>query len=166
MLARGSGKLKVTLPGPKEILLERVFDAPRHLVFEAMTTPEYVRRWWACPDGSTMPVCDIDLRVGGRYRYVTRLADGQEFAFSGVYREIEAPARIVHTEIFESFPDEETVVTMTLDERDGRTYYRAHVMHETAEGRDGHIASGMEGGADLAMDVLETIARELATRAA
>jgi uncharacterized protein YndB with AHSA1/START domain len=159
----GSGKLKVSLPGPKEILLERVFDAPRPLVFAAITTPEHVRRWWACFDGSTMPVCEIDFRVGGTYRYVTRMADGSEFAFHGVYREIVPPERIVNTEIFEPFPDEETVCTLTLDERDGKTYYRCLVVHETAEGRDGHIAAGMESGADLAFDHVEAIARELAS---
>jgi uncharacterized protein YndB with AHSA1/START domain len=163
MAARGSGALEVTLPSDKEILMQRVFDAPRRLVFETMTRPEYVRRWWCCMDGFTMPVCEIDLRVGGRYRYVTRGADGQEFGFHGVYREIVVPERIVHTEIFEPFPQEETVCTMTLEERGGKTHYRCLVVHATKEGRDGHIASGMEGGANIAFDRLEEIARELAT---
>ena len=161
MGAKGSGALKVSLPSDKEILLERVFDAPRRLVFEAMTKPEHVRRWWCCMEGFTMPVCEIEFRVGGRYRYVTRGADGSEFAFHGVYREIVAPERVVHTEIFEPFPQEETVCTMTLEERNGKTHYRCLVVHMTTEGRDAHIASGMEGGADLAMDRLEQIAREL-----
>ena len=162
MAAKGSGALKVTLPSDKEILLERVFDAPRRLVFETMTRPEHVRRWWCCMEGYTMPVCEIDLRVGGRYRYVTRGTDGQEFGFHGVYREILAPERIVHTEIFEPFPQEETVCTMTLEERGDKTYYRCLVVHTTTEGRDAHIASGMEGGANIAMDRLEEVARELA----
>ena len=162
MAANGKHKLQVTLPSDKEILMERVFDAPRHLVFEAMTRPEYVRRWWVAGcDGSTMPVCDIDFRVGGSYRYVTRLPDGSEFAFRGEYREIVPPERVVHTEIFEPFPDETTLVTMTLEERDGKTYYRTLVVHKTTEGRDAHIASGMEGGAGQALDVVEAIAREL-----
>jgi uncharacterized protein YndB with AHSA1/START domain len=162
MVAKGSGALEVTLPSNKEILLKRVFDAPRHLVFETMTKPEYVRRWWGCKD-NPMTVCEIDLRVGGRYRYVSRAPDGNEFAFHGVYREIVVPERIVHTEIFEPFPDEETVCTMKLEERGGKTYYSCLVVHTTAEGRDAHITSGMEGGADLALDRLEAIARELLT---
>ena len=161
MTGKGSGKLEVTLPSEKEILMKRVFDAPRHLVFEAMTKPEYVRRWWCCMEGFTMPVCDIDLRVGGKYRYVTRSADGQEFGFHGVFREIVPPERVVQTEIFEPFPEEETVCTMTLEERDGKTYYQCLVVHATTQGRDAHIASGMEGGANLALDRLEEVARAL-----
>src|SRR5262245_66348416 len=108
MPRKGSGKLEVTLPSDKEILLKRVFDAPRHLVFEAMSKPEHVRRWWCCGEGFSMPVCEIDLRVGGKYRYVMRSPEGSEFAFNGVYREIAAPGRVVHTEIFEPYPDEVT----------------------------------------------------------
>lgn len=158
----GSGKLEVTLQGDKEILMKRVFDAPRHLVWEATTKPEYVKRWWACFDGATMPVCEIDLRVGGKYRYVTRMADGSEFAFHGVYREIEAPSRVVHTEIFEPYPEEVTLCTVTYEERDGKTHYQCHVLHTTKEGRDAHIASGMESGADIALDRLEEVAQSLA----
>jgi uncharacterized protein YndB with AHSA1/START domain len=164
MARASSGKLTVTLPSDKEILLARVFDAPRHLVYEAMTKPEYVRRWWGCMDGVTMTVCEIDLRVGGKYRYVTRMPDGSEFGFNGVYQEIVAPSRIVHTEIFEPFPDSPTLVTMTLEERDGKTYYQTHVVHQTKEARDMHVQSGMEGGANLALDVIEEIAHELAAR--
>jgi len=162
MAGKNDAKLEVTLPSEKEILMKRVFDAPRHLVFEVMTTPEYVRRWWCCGEGFTMPVCEIDLRVGGKYRYVTRGADGSEFGFNGVYREIVAPERIVHTEIFEPYPDEETVCTMTLEERDGKTYYQCLVVHATTQGRDAHIASGMEQGANYTFDRLEEIARTLA----
>lgn len=161
MAAKSSGALEVTLPSDKEILMKRVFDAPRRLVFEAMTKPEYVRRWWVCLDGYTMPVCEIDFRVGGRYRYVSRGPDGSEFGFNGVYREIVAPTKIVHTEIFEPFPTEETLCTVTLEERGDKTEYTCHVLHKTKEGRDGHIASGMESGANLALDRLELVAREL-----
>jgi len=163
MAGTSSGKLVVTLPSDKEILLSRVFDAPRHLVYEAMTKPEHVRRWWACMDGSTMPVCEIDLRVGGKYRYVTRMADGSEFGFNGVYREIVAPQRIVHTEIFEPYPDSPSLCTLTLEERDGKTYYQTLVQHETKEARDMHVSSGMETGAGIALDRVEAIARSLAT---
>jgi len=164
MAKASSGKLTVTLPSDKEILMSRVFDAPRHLVFEAMTKPEHVRRWWACMDGMTMAVCEIDLRVGGKYRYVTRMPDGSEFAFNGVYKEIVAPSRIVHSEIFEPFPDSPTLVTMTLEERDGKTHYQTHVVHQTKEARDMHIQSGMEVGANFALDRIEEIAQELAPR--
>jgi uncharacterized protein YndB with AHSA1/START domain len=158
MAGKGSGKLQVTLPSDKEILMQRVFDAPRRLVFEAMSRPEYVRRWWCFQEGASMPVCDIDFRVGGGYRYVTRLPDGTEFGFHGEYKEIVAPERVVHTEIFEPFPDEPTLCTMTLEERGGKTHYRCLVVHKTTEGRDMHIQSGMEGGADIALDLIEEIA--------
>jgi uncharacterized protein YndB with AHSA1/START domain len=165
MAGKSSGALEVTLPSDKEILMQRAFDAPRHLVFETMTRPEYVRRWWCCFDGFTMPVCDIDFRVGGRYRYVLRGPDGADIAFYGEYREIVAPERIVHTEFYEPFPDEETVCTVTLDEREGKTYYRCHILHKTTAGRDAHIQSGMESGAGVALDRLEEVARSLAREA-
>ncbi len=157
---RGSGQLKVTLPSDREILLSRVFDAPRHLVWEAMTTPAYVRRWW-CMDGFTMPVCDIDLRVGGAYRYLMISPDGQEVGFRGEYREIVAPSRIVHTEIFEPFPDHPALCTLTLEEQGDKTRYQTLVVHDTKESRDAHVNSGMESGADLCLDRVEEIAREL-----
>jgi uncharacterized protein YndB with AHSA1/START domain len=161
---RGSGKLKVTLPSDTEILLTREFDAPRRLVFEAMTKPEYVRRWWCCMDGFTMPVCEIDLRVGGRYRYVMLGPDG-EIGFNGVYREIVAPERLVHTEVFEPFPDASAMITVTLEERGGKTYYQSRSVHQSKTNRDMEISSGMEVGADIALDRMEAIARELvATR--
>jgi len=156
---RGSGKLEVTLPSDTEILMTRVFDAPRRLVFEAMTKAEYVRRWWCCMDGYTMTVCDVDLRVGGRYRYVMVGPYG-EVAFNGVYQEIVPPERIVHSEFFEPHPDG-IIVTMTLEERDGKTYYRSLIRAINKEQRDGIIASGMEGGADLALDYLERVAHSI-----
>ena len=121
MVAKGSGSLEVTLPSDLEILMTRVFDAPRHLVFEAMSKVEYVRQWWICMGDMTMPVCEIDFRVGGKYRYVSRMADGTEFGFHGEYREIVPPEKVVNTEIFEPFPDEITVCTMTLVEKNGKT---------------------------------------------
>src|SRR5690349_11338602 len=99
MVGKSSGKLKVTLPSDKEILLSREFDAPRHLVFETMTKPEYVSRWWCCMDGYRMTVCDIDLRVGGKWRFAMVGPGGNEVAFRGEYREIVVPERIVQTEI-------------------------------------------------------------------
>lgn len=162
MNARSSGKLEVTLPSDKEILLARVFDAPRALVFEAMTRPEHVRRWWCWMEGATMPVCEIDLRVGGKYRFVTSGGDCGEVAFHGEYLEVVRPERIVHTEVFEPFEDSPAHVTVTLEERDGKTYYRALVRHTTREARDMHVQSGMEDGAGVALDLLEEVARSLA----
>jgi len=166
METRSSGKLKVTLPSDKELLLTRVFDAPRALVFDAMTRPEHVRRWWCWAEGATMPVCDIDLRVGGKYRFVTSGAgcgpgEGGEVAFHGEYLEVVRPERIVHTEVFEPFEDSPAHVTVTLEERDGKTTYRALVRHRTKEARDMHVQSGMEEGAGVALDLLEEIARSL-----
>src|SRR5688572_32244432 len=105
MVGKSNGKLKVTRTSDTTFTMQRVFDAPRTLVFETMTTPEYVKRWWCCMEGYTMPVCEIDLRVGGKWRYVMVGPEG-EVGFHGEYREIDAPARIVQTEIFEPFPED------------------------------------------------------------
>jgi uncharacterized protein YndB with AHSA1/START domain len=160
-----ANKLTVTLPSDRELLLTRVFDAPRDLVWETMTNPEYVKRWWCCMEGFTMPVCDIDLRVGGTYRYLMIAPDGSEVGFRGEYKEIAAPSRIVHTEIFDPFPDSPALVTLTLEERGGKTYYQSRVLHTTKEARDMHVQSGMEQGAGMALDRLEAIAQTLAKAA-
>jgi uncharacterized protein YndB with AHSA1/START domain len=162
MAGKSSGKLKVTLPSDTEILLSRVFDAPRHLVWETMTKPEYVRRWWCCMDGYTMPVCEMDFRVGGKWRFVMVGTDGNEAGFNGEYKEIVPTQRIVQTEIFEPFPDSPSLCTMTLEERDGKTYYQTLVKHTSKEARDMHVQSGMEGGANIAFDRLEEVAQSLA----
>jgi uncharacterized protein YndB with AHSA1/START domain len=164
MIARGSGKLKVTLQGDREILFTRTFAAPRELVFEVLTEPEHVRRWWCCIEGFTMPICEIDLRVGGRWRFVMVAPDGSEIGFRGEYLELARPTRIVNTEIFEPYPDNPSVVTLTLEEVDGITHYRALQIHDTPQARDAHVASGMEAGADLSLDRVEELARELASR--
>jgi uncharacterized protein YndB with AHSA1/START domain len=160
-----ANKLTVTLPSDRELLLTRVFDAPRDLVWETMTNPEYVKRWWCCMEGFTMPVCEIDLRVGGTYRYLMIAPDGSEVGFRGEYKEIVAPSRVVHTEIFDPFPDSPALVTLTLEERGGKTYYQSRVLHTTKEARDMHVQSGMEQGAGMALDRLEAIAQTLAKAA-
>jgi uncharacterized protein YndB with AHSA1/START domain len=152
-----SGKLQVTLPSDTEILLSRVFEAPRHLVFEAMTKPEYVRRWWPAMPGMTMVTCDIDFRVGGSYRYVAKLANGQEVGFSGEYREIVAPEKIVNTEVFDPFPDSPALCTLVLIENEVRTFYSCRVVHGTKEERDMHIQSGMEQGVNLCFVEIDRI---------
>src|ERR687898_1713444 len=106
-----SETFKVTTPSDREIQMTRVFDAPRHLVFEAMSKPEHIKRWWGClGEGYSVPVCEVDLRPGGAWRFVNRHPKG-EAAFRGEYREIAPPSRLVFTEIFDPFPDSESVVT-------------------------------------------------------
>ena len=117
-----SGTFTLTTPSDREITITRLFDAPRHLVFEAMTRPEHVRKWWGILDDRySVTECTIDLRVGGAWRFVGRGPEGQSPAFYGVYREIAAPERLVYTEIFEPFPDVESVVTQLLIEEKGKT---------------------------------------------
>jgi uncharacterized protein YndB with AHSA1/START domain len=155
-MATRSGSATVTLPSDREIVITRVFDAPAQLVFEAMTKPEHVRRWYGL-SGSELVVCDIDLRVGGAWRYVLRGEDGTEHGFHGEYREIDAPGRMVSTEVYEGFPDAESINTVTLVEQDGRTTLTTVVLHESKEYRDGHINSGMEAGMQQTFDRLEEL---------
>jgi len=138
--------LVITTPSDREIVLTRSFDAPRKLVFEAWTQPEHVKRWWGC-QSSSMTVCEIDLRVGGAWRYVLRALNGDEHGFHGVYREIAAPARLVHTYIYEPFPDHGALNTVQFEERDGKTTITETILHHSTEARDGHLNSGMEAGA-------------------
>lgn len=154
------GSANVTLPSDREILITRQFDAPAALVFKAWTTPELVRRWWGF-DTSQWLVCEIDLREGGSWRYVTREEGGVEVGFHGEYRTIEAPRRIVSTEVFEGFPDAAALDTIVFDERDGVTTMSITVEHTSQEHRDGHIASGMEGGMQISMNRLEDVVVEL-----
>jgi len=138
--------LTVTTPSDREITLTRVFDAPRRLVFEAWTRTEHVPHWYGCAS-MKMLVCEIDLRPGGAWRYVLSQPEGGEFGMHGVYREVAAPDRLVYTEVFEAFPDHEALVTMILEEQDGKTKMTATSLYESVEVRDAVIASGMESGA-------------------
>jgi uncharacterized protein YndB with AHSA1/START domain len=161
MAARtGSGSAVVTLPTDEQILITREFDAPRELVYKAYTTPELVRRWWHAKRGE-MTVCEIDLRVGGEWRYVMVARGDMEVAFHGEYREIVPNERLVSTEVFEGFPDAESLNTLTLSETDGRTKLEILVQHETKEHRDAHVNSGMEDGLQDALDLLEEVAGSL-----
>jgi len=163
MAMTSSGTATVTLPTDEQILITRDFDAPKHLVFKAWTTPELVKRWWHANRGE-MTVCEIDLRVGGTWRYVM-VADGfGEVAFHGEYREIVPNERLVSTEVYEGIPDADAraaLDTLTLTEVDGRTTLTILVEHTTKEGRDAHIESGMEAGMQDAMDLLEEVAVSL-----
>src|ERR687888_31861 len=145
MAVASSGTAKVTLPSDEQILITRNFDAPRHLVYRAYTTPELVRRWWSGKRGE-VTTCEIDLRVGGRWRYVMVANEGFEVAFHGEYREIVPNERIVSTEVYEGMPDAEALDTVTFAEADGRTTVTILVQHASREHRDTHIESGMEEG--------------------
>jgi uncharacterized protein YndB with AHSA1/START domain len=154
----------VTTPSDQEIRMTRLFNAPRERVFEAMTRPEHVREWWGrLGDGYSVPVCEIDLRVGGRWRFVNRHPRG-EAAFHGEYREIAPPGRVVFTEIFEEFPDSVSVVTADLTEEDGKTRLTATVRYASVEVRDMVLGTGMAKGAGISYDRLEDLVATLKQR--
>ena len=155
-----SGTAVVTLPTDEQILIKREFAAPRRLVYKAWTTPELVKRWWSGLRGEVTSV-EIDLRVGGTWRYVMVANEGFEVAFHGEYREIVPDERLVSTEVYEGFPDAEALDTLTLTEQDERTTLTILVQHSSKEHRDAHIDSGMEGGMQEAMDLLEQVAVSL-----
>ena len=160
MAVASSGPAKVTLPTDTQIKIEREFDAPAHLVYRAYTEPELVRRWWTAKRGE-MTVVDIDLRVGGGWRYVMESPDGFEVAFHGEYREIVPGERLVSTEVYEAMPDAAALDTVTFEERHGRTLLTILVEHTRKEHRDAHVESGMEEGLQDALDLLEQVAAAL-----
>jgi uncharacterized protein YndB with AHSA1/START domain len=140
-------RLEVVAAGELDAVITRTFDAPRGLVWACHTKPELVRRWLLGPDGWSMPTCEIDLRVGGAFRYVWRNADGREMAVGGVFREVEALERLVHTELFDDdWTGGETVVTQTFAERDGKTTLRMTVRYSSARARDAALATPMAEG--------------------
>jgi len=151
----------VTLPSDTEILITRDFDAPRHLVYRAYTTPELIRQWWA-GDRGTVTSIEVDLRPGGQWRYVMIANGGFEVAFHGEYTEIVTNERIRSTEVFEAFPDKSASDTVTFAELDGRTRLQVLIRHQSTEDRDLHINSGMEDGMQEAMNYLEDTASALA----
>jgi uncharacterized protein YndB with AHSA1/START domain len=159
--AANKDSFKVTLPSDQEIQLTRLFDAPRHIVFEAMTKPEHVRRWWGClGEGYSVPVCEIDLRAGGAWRFLNRHPKG-EAAFHGEYREITPPHRLVYTEIFEEYPDTVSVVTADFTEEGGKTRMTVTVRYPSLMVRDIVKNTGMEHGAGISYDRLEDLVAEL-----
>jgi uncharacterized protein YndB with AHSA1/START domain len=166
MAATSSGTATVTLPTDEQILITREFDAPKHLVYKAFTTPELVKRWWHANRGE-MTIAEIDLEVGGKWRYVMVADGGIEVGFHGEYREIVAGERIVSTEVFEGLPEgvseEEgaTVNTATFIEAHGRTTVTILVQAANKVSRDAIIESGMEAGLQDAMDLLEQVAVSL-----
>jgi uncharacterized protein YndB with AHSA1/START domain len=157
---------RVTLPTDEQILIEREFDAPRHLVWKAFTTPELVRRWWHAKRGE-MTVCEMDVRVGGTYRYAMVTPDGFEVAFHGDYLEVVPESRVVTRDLYEGVPegvsdeDASTVNTATLTEIDGRTRLTILIQAANKTSRDAIVASGMEDGLQDALDLLEETAVSL-----
>jgi uncharacterized protein YndB with AHSA1/START domain len=163
MSMTSSGTATVTLPTDEQILITREFDAPKHLVYKAWTTPELVKRWWHANRGEVKSA-EIDLRVGGTWRYVSVTDDGVEFGFHGEYRELVPNERIVSTEAFEGIPDPDanaTVNTATFTEEDGRTTLTILVEAPSKDVRDAMIDSGMEAGMQDALDLLEQVAVSL-----
>jgi uncharacterized protein YndB with AHSA1/START domain len=158
-----SGTAVLTLPTDTQILITREFAAPKHLVYKAYTTPELIRRWWTAKRGA-MTVCDVDLRVGGKWRWVMVTEEGFEVAFHGEYRELVPNERIVHTEVYEGVPsddDEGVLNTVTFTEADGRTTVTMLTEAHSREVRDTIIESGMEEGLQDALDLLEEVAVSL-----
>ncbi len=166
MTLSSSTRAKVTLPTDEQILIEREFDAPRHLVYEAFTTPELVKRWWHAKRGEVTLV-EIDLRVGGRWRYVMVTPDGTEVGFHGEYQEVVPDERLISTEVYEGLPegvsekDAATLNTTTFGEADGRTTLTILVQAKSRTARDAIIESGMEDGLQDALDLLEQTARSI-----
>jgi uncharacterized protein YndB with AHSA1/START domain len=163
MLASTANKdsFRVSTVSEEEICLTRLFNAPMALVFEVMTKPEHVKQWWGqLGEGYSVPVCEIDLRVGGAWRFVNRHPKG-EAVFYGEYREISPPNRLVHTEIFEPFPDAVSVVTTVLSEEGGKTRLTAIVRYPTREVRDMVLSTGMERGASISYDRMEELLAKL-----
>jgi uncharacterized protein YndB with AHSA1/START domain len=158
----------LSLEGDREIVITRTFNGPARIVFEAWTRPEHVRRWWAPRSrGVFLTACDADVRVGGRYRYVARLDRGGEFAFTGRYVEVAPPSRLVYTEVFEPTAagakpgDPEVTVTVSFEERDGRTRVVSRSLCPSQDVRDAIIASGMEHGMRESMDQLDALVASL-----
>jgi uncharacterized protein YndB with AHSA1/START domain len=159
--AANSDSFTVTTPSDHEIRMTRLFNAPRPLVFEAMTKPEHVTQWWGrLGEGYSVPVCEIDLRVGGRWRFVNRHPHGAA-GFHGEYLEVAPPGRVVFTEIFEDFPDTVSVVTAELAEEDGKTRLIATVRYPSPEVRDMVLSTGMSTGAGISYDRLEDLVASL-----
>jgi uncharacterized protein YndB with AHSA1/START domain len=153
-----TGALKVATPTDREIVFTRVFDAPRHLVFDAMTKPELLKRWLFGPPGWSFVVCEVDLRVGGAYRYVWRGPDGAQMGMGGVHREVVVPERIVCTQLFdEDWTGGEAVGTLVLAERDGRTTMTNTILYSSREARDAVLKTPMEQGMAMGYDRLDEL---------
>jgi uncharacterized protein YndB with AHSA1/START domain len=161
--AANSDSFTVTLPSDREIRMTRLFGAPRELVFDAMTQPEHIRNWWGClGSGYSVPECEVDLRIGGKWRFVNQTPTGERATFYGEYREIARPERLVFTEIFEPFPDAASIVTSVLEDENGKTRMTVTVDYGSLEVRDMVRNTGMERGAAISYDRLEDLVIALA----
>jgi uncharacterized protein YndB with AHSA1/START domain len=159
--ANRSGTTTFTTPSDREIVMTRVLDAPRRLVFEAWTDPKHVAQWMLGPEGWTMPVCEIDLRPGGSWHFVWRRADGSEMSMRGEYREIVPPERLVSTENWgEDWP--ESLTTVELTEEDGKTTIKQTSLYPSREARDAAMQTGMLEGASLTFDRLAAYLQTIA----
>lgn len=156
MIQKTANRMTLTLVSDREVAVTRAFDAPRSLVFEAWSRCEHMKNWWG-PHGFDLIECNIDLRPGGKYRFVQRAPDGSIHGFNGVYREIAAPERIVFTQIYEPIPDQEVVVTATLTETGGKTALSQNLLFSSKKARDGMIASGMERGEAQSFERLDEL---------
>lgn len=155
--------LEVAKPSSREIALTRRFQAAPEQVFDALVTPDLLQRWMLGPPGMTMPVCEVDLRPGGRFRIVWRTGSGQEMGMSGTYREILRPRRLVHTELFDQdWTGGETVITTTLTPEDGGTRLEAIVRYSSEQARDGALATGMTDGVAMSYDRLDGLLNDIA----
>lgn len=150
-----SGELKVTTRGDREVVMIREFNAPRHLVFDAFTKPDLIRRWLFGPEGWSLASCEMDLRVGGKWRFVWRdNANGQDMGMGGVFREIDKPSRLVHTEQFEGAPDQ-SIETKEFAEKSGRTTFTQVTLYASLEARDAVLQGQMDGGMEAIFDRLD-----------
>jgi uncharacterized protein YndB with AHSA1/START domain len=148
--------LTITTPSDREVMLTREFDAPATMVFDALTKPEWLKRWYG-PAGWTLVVCDIDLQVGGAWRFVVRQPAGKEIGQRGVYQEIDRPSRIVNTESWEDWDAGETLVTTVLTESDGKTIFQCTILFPSQEVRDTVVKAGLEHGAKEGYDKLAEV---------
>jgi uncharacterized protein YndB with AHSA1/START domain len=160
MALTSSGTAVLTLPTDRQILITRKFEAPKHLVYKAYTTPELIKRWWG-GDRGEVTLAEVDLRVGGKWRYVMTANGGYEVGFHGEYREIVPNERLVFTETFEGMPEGEALNIVTFDDENGRTMLKNVAEYPSKEIRDTVINSGMEGGMQESMDHLEQVAISL-----
>lgn len=159
---RTTAGLKVSAPGDREILLTRLFDAPRDLVFDAFTKPDLVKRWLFGPEGWSLPVCEIELKAGGRMRYEWQHKDGASMGMSGTFREIKRPSRIVHNETFdEDWTGGETLVTTLFTEKDGQTLVEQTILYASSAARDAVLKSPMDDGIAQGYDRLDPVLAEL-----
>lgn len=147
MLVKANPEVTLTLPSNREIAITSLLDHPPALVYEAWTNPEHVRHWWGC-EGSEISVCEMDVRPGGAWRVVMRMADGSEHPFKGVYREVVKNERLVYTQCYEmpAFGSPEWLTTIMFEDAAGKTKFTHHILHASAQARDGHLQAGMEAG--------------------